>query len=203
MDQIKIGKFIKEKRKEKNITQSQLAEKLNITDRAISKWENGISMPDASIIKNLCDILDITINDLFCGEKVDQKEYDTKADKVILEMKNRIELQNKRLMFNEIIIGFMSSISFFILIFVSSYLIENNIARIILIVLSFIFFIIGVSVALKIETETGYYECRKCHHKYIPKYKDVYFAMHIGTTRYLKCPKCHMKSWNKKNYKEK
>ena len=52
--------------------------------------------------------------------------------------------------------------------------------------------------SLKIETETGYYECQKCHYKYVPKYSQVYFAMHSGTTRYMKCPKCNKKSWQRK-----
>ena len=78
MDQIKIGKFISTKRKEKNITQSELAEKLNITDRAISKWENGICLPDANNMPDLCKILAISINDLFSGEIVDMKENEKK-----------------------------------------------------------------------------------------------------------------------------
>ena len=73
MDQIKIGKFISKKRKENNITQSNLAEKLGISDRAVSKWENGMCMPDAGNIPELCKILNITINDLFSGEVVDMK----------------------------------------------------------------------------------------------------------------------------------
>ena len=74
MDQIKIGKFISEKRKEAKLTQSELAEKLNITDRELSKWENGKSMPDSGIIPELCKILNITITDLFNGEIVDMKD---------------------------------------------------------------------------------------------------------------------------------
>ena len=74
MDQIKIGKFISLKRKEKNITQNELAEMLNITNRAISKWENGICLPDVGTMPILCKILDITINDLFSGEVVDMKD---------------------------------------------------------------------------------------------------------------------------------
>ena len=73
MDQIKIGKFIASCRKNNNLTQMQLAEKLGITDRAISKWENGICMPDVSIIPELCNLLDISINDLFSGEIVNMK----------------------------------------------------------------------------------------------------------------------------------
>ena len=79
MDQIKIGKFITEKRKEKNITQSKLAEMLDITDRAVSKWETGICLPDAGNMPKLCEILGITINDLFSGEKVDMKENEKKT----------------------------------------------------------------------------------------------------------------------------
>jgi len=69
MDQIKIGKFIAECRKQKNLSQLQLAEKLGITDKAISKWERGISKPNSSIMLELCEILDISVNELLNGEK--------------------------------------------------------------------------------------------------------------------------------------
>ena len=206
MDQEKIGKFISKVRKEKNITQEQLADKLHITNRAISKWENGICLPDVSIMMELCKILDISINDLFIGEKTKNNENSKKLEENILNLLKKEELQNKKLMRYELVIGLLSSITFIILIFTSSYLVENNIARIILFILAFTILISGVTISLKIETETGYYECRKCHHLYIPKYKNVYFAMHYGTTRYLKCPICKKRSWHKKvltNKKEK
>ena len=79
MDQIKIGKFIQERRKEKRLTQSELAEKLDVTDRAVSKWENGNCIPDASNIQELCKILNITINDLFSGCVVDMSTVKTKG----------------------------------------------------------------------------------------------------------------------------
>ena len=198
MDQIKVGKFISEQRKKNNLTQMQLAEKLNITDRAISKWENGKSMPDSSIMIDLCKELKISVNELLSGEMIELSNYNEVAEKNLLEMAQKEEMQNKKLMMYENVIGFSSTISFLILIFVSSFLVENNIAKIILFILAFILLIIGVSFALKIETETGYYECQKCHHKYIPKYSKVYFAMHYGTTRYMKCPKCNKRSWQKK-----
>ena len=68
MDQVKIGKFIAEKRKENNLTQMKLAEMLAVTDRAVSKWETGKSLPDSSIMIELCNILKITVNDLLSGE---------------------------------------------------------------------------------------------------------------------------------------
>lgn len=84
MDQIKIGKFISLKRKEKNLTQQELADKLYITDRAISKWENGLCLPNVGTMPELCKILDITINDLFSGEVVDMKESKKKIEKSLL-----------------------------------------------------------------------------------------------------------------------
>ena len=198
MDQIKIGKFIAECRKKNNLTQMQLAEKLNITDRAISKWENGKSMPDSSIMLELCNELKISVNELLSGEMIEMKDYNQIAEKNLLEMTKKEEVQNKKMMFYEIVIGYMSSVTFLILLFTASFAVENIVARIILFILAFLVLIIGVSFALKIETETGYYECQKCHHKYVPKYSKVYFAMHIGTKRYMKCPKCNERTWQKK-----
>ena len=194
----KIGKFISNCRKDKKLTQEQITEKLGISDRAVSKWERGLCLPDASIMLPLCEILGINVNELLSGEMINNKDYNKKAEENLLEMAKKEEEQNKKMMMYEYVIGFISSITFFILVFVASYAVDKNSIRIILYVLAFVIIIIGVSFALKIETETGYYECQKCHHKYVPKYSKVYFAMHLGTTRYLKCPKCHQRSWQKK-----
>ena len=198
MDQIKIGKFIAECRKKNNLTQMQLAEKLNITDRAISKWENGKGMPDSSIMLDLCAELKISVNELLSGEVIKMEDYKKQAEENLLEMAKKEETQNKKMMFYEMVIGYMSTVTFLILLFTASFAVENIVVRIILFILAFLQLIVGVSFALKIETETGYYECQKCHHKYVPKYSKVYFAMHFGTTRYMKCPKCNEKSWQRK-----
>ena len=115
MDQVKIGKFIKEKRKEKKITQSELAEKLNVTDRAISKWENGICMPDSGIIAELCKILNITINDLFSGETVDVKNKEKKLEENLLDMIKLKQEKDKQLLNLEIFIGISFTIIFLML----------------------------------------------------------------------------------------
>ena len=94
MNQVKIGKFIASKRKEQGLTQLQLAEKLGITDRAVSKWETGKSLPDASLMPELCKLLKITINDLLCGEVVSVENYNEKAEKALLEMVKKEEMQN-------------------------------------------------------------------------------------------------------------
>lgn len=198
MNQVKIGKFIVSKRKEQGLTQLQLAEKLGITDRAVSKWETGKSLPDASLMPELCKLLKITINDLLCGEVVSVENYNEKAEKALLEMVKKEEMQNKKLMMYENVIGFSSTLSFLIQVLVAVFFVKNTTAQTLLFILAFAFLIVGVSFALKIEAETGYYECQKCHNKYVPKYSSVYFAMHLGTTRYMKCPKCGKKSWQKK-----
>ena len=198
MNQEKIGKFIAECRKKKKLTQEQLAEQLGVSDRAVSKWERGLNMPDSSLMLDLSSILSISVNELLSGEIIEKKEYMNKAEEKLLELAKKEEEQNKKMMLYEWIIGTMSSVVFIVLIFVSSFAIANHTVQILLFILAFLIFIIGVSFALKIETETGYYECKKCHHKYVPKYSSVYFARHYGTTRYMKCPKCKQKSWQKK-----
>mgnify|MGYP003314103701 CR=1 FL=1 len=85
MDQIKIGKFISENRKKKKLTQEALAEKLNISKNAVSKWERGLNLPDVSIMQDLCNILEISLNELFVGERIQEPEYKKVADNNLLE----------------------------------------------------------------------------------------------------------------------
>ena len=198
MDQIKIGKFIQEKRKEHKLTQSDLAEKLNVTDRAISKWENGNCLPDAGTMPELCKILNISINDLFSGEIVDMKDNQKKLEENLLEMAKIKEEKDKQLLSLEYVIGFTASVSFLILIFIASYLEMETWLRILLIVVGIIIFAFGVGNALKIEQVAGYYECSDCHHKYVPTYQSVFWAPHMGRTRKMKCPNCGKKGWHKK-----
>ncbi|MBQ2639398.1 MAG: hypothetical protein IJF92_01345 [Bacilli bacterium] len=98
----------------------------------------------------------------------------------------------------EWVIGLTASISLFTLVFTASFIEMNNIIRVLLIVIGFVIFVVGVLYCIKIEQVAGYYQCNNCHNKYIPTYKDVLLSMHIKRTRYMKCPKCGMKTWNKK-----
>ena len=198
MDQIKIGKFIAECRKKNNLTQAQLAEKLNITDRAISKWENGKSMPDSAIMLELCEILKISVNDLLNGEVVSMENYKEKTEQLILEMSKQKEEKDKQLLSLEILIAILSIIILLGFTFVAAFVEMEAWLRISLIIAGIIPTMIGIAVAIKIEQTAGYYECAKCGHKYVPKYKSVFFAMHVNRTRYMKCPNCNKRSWNKK-----
>ena len=198
MDLIKIGKFIATCRKNKKITQEQLAEKLSITDRAVSKWERGLSLPDASIMIELCNILDINVNELLCGEKIDMKNYKEKNEGLLLELARQEEIKNKKIMTSMWVILITNAIFYLGIIFLAENLLEEGVLLGTVISVSTIVFVIAAFIALKLEVEAGYYECRKCHHRFVPKYIEVLMVPHVHTTRYLKCPKCNKKSWAKK-----
>lgn len=199
MDLTKIGKFIQECRKAKKLTQVQLAQKIGVSEKTISKWECGNGFPDASLILTLCKTLDITSNELLSGKRLtNETEYREQAENNLIALKTQQEKNNKFLLIVESVLGYMASITFIILIFVASNVNLPTWLRIVLIVVGLIHFIIGVNVCLKIEKDAGFYECGHCHHKYIPTYKQVLFAMHLGRTRYMKCPNCNKKSWSKK-----
>lgn len=198
MDQLKIGKFISKCRKDINLTQAQLAEKLNITDRAVSKWENGRSLPDASIMLDLCNILNISVNELLIGEKIDMNEKENVQEKTIINLVKEKQDADKRLLKVEVLIGILATCILFALILTASFVNMKDYLRAILIVSGFIIFIVLVSVAIRLEQVAGYYQCKKCGHKYVPSYKAMYNSPHMGRTRYMKCPCCNQKSWQKK-----
>ena len=198
MDQLKIGRFIAERRKVVNLTQSQLAEKLNITDRAISKWENGKAMPDSSIMLELCDILQISVNDLLKGEIIMTENYHKELENNLFEMVKQKEQADKRLLRIEILTGVLCLIPLLLsVILVSIVPMEEWIATLISCI-SLIPLLIATPFMIRIEQVAGYYECGKCGHKHVPKYISVFGSMHLHTTRFLKCPKCGKRSWQKK-----
>ena len=198
MDQVKIGKFIAQHRKNASLTQMQLAEKLDITDRAVSKWETGKALPDSSIMLELCAVLNITVNDLLSGEVVSMEHYNKEMENNLLEMIKQKEQADKRLLNLEVFIGVTVSVILFTTIFLSAFAQIPDWVRILLIVLGIVPFAIGIAYALRIEQTAGYYKCAKCGHRYVPTYKSVLMAAHINRTRYMCCPQCHQKSWQKK-----
>ena len=198
MDQIKIGKFITECRKKKNLTQAQLAEKLNITDRAISKWETGKTMPDSDIMLDLCDILEISVNELLCGERIDIEQKNEQLNELIFQMAKNEERYYKRLRYSAYLILATSLIALICLITLISLLIPECGFQDFLIIVSMILFMIPCIIALKFKVETGYYECNKCQHMFVPNYKEITLLMQTPTKRLLKCPKCGKWTWCKK-----
>ena len=198
MDQKKIGRFIAECRKKENFTQMQLAEKLNITDRAVSKWETGKSLPDSAIMLELCSILKITVNDLLSGEVITMDNYNKEMENKLLEMVKQKEESDKRLLMLEWVLGILSVIIILVPAFVAKYLTVEEWQQIAIALSGFGPGFIGMCFAVKIEQVAGYYECKKCGCKYVPTFKAVVWSQHIGRTRKMKCPECGKKTWQKK-----
>ena len=198
MDLSVTGKFIKEQRKAKNLTQLELAEKLLVSEKTISKWECGNGFPDTALILPLCKELDITANELLSGEKLNSKTYVENAESNLIELKAQNEYKAKFLLNLEIVLGYISSVFLFSLVLVAAYANLDTWLRVLLIIVGFVHFLLGVCFCLLIEKDAGFYECKYCHHKHIPSFKSIFFASHIGRTRYLKCPNCSKKSWQKK-----
>lgn len=198
MDLKKIGKFIIALRNEAGFTQESLAEKLDVSNRSVSKWERGVCLPDPNNMTKLCKLFDINYNELLSGQRLKTSEYEKRAEENLKEFSEIETAQNKKLLFYESVIGYMSSVVFLVLVFTASYVEMPVFTRIILFAFGFILLIVGVSFCLKIETETGKYKCKDCGHCYVPKYSTVYLAQHIGRTRKMRCPKCGKKSWSKK-----
>ncbi len=202
MDQVKIGKFIAERRKLLGLTQIQLGEKLAVTDRAVSKWETGRTMPDSSIMLELCALLKISVTDLLTGEIVTMENKNSQLEKELLEMLKQKEDNDKSLLALEWVIGGLSLIILFIPIILGAYLPMKDWQRILVVFSGFIPFLVGIFFAVKIEQIAGYYECKECGYRYVPTYKSVNLSMHLGRTRFMKCPNCGKKSWQNKVIKK-
>ena len=198
MNLLKIGKFIAEQRKKNCLTQMQLAEKLNITDRAVSKWETGKSLPDSSIMLELCQILNISVNDLLSGEVVTMDNYNKELENNLLEMVKQKQEADKRLLRMEILAGVMACVPFAVGIIIGLFVPMEEWKQVVIVLSSMIPLLVAIPFLLRIEQVAGFYECKKCHHQYVPQYKSVFIAPHIGRTRYMKCPQCHKWTWQKK-----
>lgn len=198
MDQQKIGKFIAQRRKQVGLTQAQLAERLSITDRAVSKWETGKALPDTSIMLELCQILDITVNDLLTGEIVTMEQYNKQLETNLLEMTKQKEQADKHLLSLEMLVAALSIFIVLATCIPASLLDMADWQRITLIIVGVVPVIVATPFMIKLEQTAGYYECAECDHRYVPTYKSVFFSAHMHTTRYLRCPKCGKKSWQKK-----
>ena len=197
MNQLKIGKFIADCRKEQNLTQSQLAEKLNITDRAVSKWETGRAMPDSSLMLDLCEILGITVTDLLNGERVEGDRPDITEAQLLEAVKEKQEA-DKRLLGIEIFLGVLAVAILLAGCIVAAYVPMEDWLKFTIIGVGAVIAIPSLLICIGIEQKAGYYKCEKCGHTHVPTFGQVLGAMHMNRTRYMKCPSCGKWSWQKK-----
>ncbi len=189
MDQKKTGEFITTLRKEKGLTQRELAERMLISDKTVSKWETGNGFPELSLMLPLCEILEITVGELLAGKRLEGAEYKKEAEKAMLSCaKDRKEAQFRlRLMF---FAGIPTLVVSLALICLAGYLQISTVGRVLLIVLGCVNLIFGIATACALEFHGAIYECPDCAHRFSPSFKACLFALHIHTSRSFKCPKC-------------
>lgn len=189
MDQIKIGSFIAEIRKQQNMTQRQLADELSISDKTVSKWERGKGLPEVSLMLPLCKILGITVNDLLTGERVSEDNYKKSAEKNLMNLMKENE-ENKKRMALSIICGIITIIAVCSLIVIAAYIAMPAAARIALIVFAIITAVFGIGAAAVLEQKAGYFECPHCGALFVPTMREYVKGIHTLTKRKLTCHEC-------------
>ena len=193
MDQIKIGKFIAAARKAHGMTQKQLAERLLISDKTVSKWERGKGLPEVALMLPLCKALQITVNDLLSGEKISENNYQKKAEENMMSLMQENQ-ENKKHLALSVICGVITVIAVCALVVIAAYMSIPTAARIALIVLAVATGAAGVGAAAVLDVKAGYYECPHCKALFVPSTRDYVKGYHTLTKRRLTCPECGKKS---------
>lgn len=199
MDLVKTGKFIQQQRKLKNLTQVQLAQKIGVSEKTISKWECGNGFPDTSLILPLCTELNITANELLSAKVLQtDAEYKLSAENNLIVLKSQQEKNIKHLLATEYVLIWFAIVLMLACTIIPAYLSMPVVWKILIVIFGFLNLGVSFAFCMIIETKAGFYECKHCGHKYVPTYKQTLWSMHMGRTRYMKCPKCLKKSWQKK-----
>lgn len=197
MDQIKVGKFIAEERKRKGYTQRQLADRLGISDKTISKWERGNGFPEVSLLMPLCEELKITVNELLTGERVPEIDYQKKAEENMVNLVKEAQESKKKIILSASIAG-LTIIAAMPLIIISGVLQMEYWARVLLIVLGVIVIVGGIMIACILDREAGAFECPECKERFVPEMSAYIMGPHTLTKRKLRCPKCGAYKYCKK-----
>ena len=159
-------------------------------------------MPDSSIMLELCDILGISVNELLSGEKNGMENNNQRNEHLLLDMAKELERKNKIIWNSMWVIMTVSMIALLAGLFITAFLIPEGVWQLVAIIGLCIVFLIPCFYALKLEVSVGAYKCKNCGYEIVPTYMQALNAMHRGTTRYLKCPKCNKRTWCKKIIKK-
>lgn len=191
MDQIKTGQFIAVMRKERGMTQRQLAEVLDISDKTVSKWETGKGMPEVGLMLPLCKVLNINANELLSGQRLTEEHYKEKAEEHIMSLLSEKKKNQKR-MANIFAISIASlAIAFFIAL-VATYFEMPQTARVLLYVAALLVGMLGEVFACTVDRTTGYFQCGNCQELFVPDvrtYMKGAWSVLPGSGR-LTCPHC-------------
>ena len=197
MDQIKIGKFIAQMRKEQSFTQRQLADILGISDKTVSKWECGNGLPEISLMLPLCETLQISVNELLSGQRLIDSEYKNKAEENMMELMQEREESKKKIILSAIVI-FLTLLSSTTLFVLSDAQGLETWLRILLIAIGLIVIVGGIGVAVVLDAAAGTFECSKCGKRFVPTTAAYIAGPHTITKRKLKCPHCGAVSYCRK-----
>ena len=197
MDQIKTGKFIAEERKAKKYTQRELADKLSISDKTISKWERGNGFPEVSLLLPLCNELEITVNELLSGERLQAMDYKKKAEENMVNLVKEAQESKKK-----IIMSAMVSVLVIVAavpLFVVAGMFEMQVwTRVLLMGIGFVIMVIGIAIACVLDREAGAFECPECNNRFVLDMKSYIMGPHTITKRKLVCPYCGAHKYCKK-----
>lgn len=197
MDQIKIGKFIASMRKAQSMTQRQLADRLSISDKTVSKWECGNGLPEVALMLPLCETLGINVNELLSGERLDGTDYQKKAEENMMELVKEREESKKKIVLS-LVVCVLTVLSGVTIIMVAGLFEMNAWLRALLIAVAVIVFAGGIGVACVLDMSAGTYECRACGTRFVPTSGAYIAGPHTITTRKLKCPHCGKVSYCKR-----
>lgn len=189
MDQIKIGRFIAEERKQKNYTQKALADRLGISDKTISKWERGNGFPEVSLLLPLCDELKITVNELLSGERLQKTDYEKKAEENMVDLVKETQENKKKIVLSAMAAG-SSILAATPLFMLASALEIGTWLRVTLIGIGSCVLALGIAIACILDRDAGTFECPTCKKRFIPGMKEYVMAPHTFTKRRLRCPQC-------------
>ena len=197
MDQIKIGKFIAEERKAKKYTQRELADKLSISDKTISKWERGNGFPEVSLLLPLCNELEITVNELLSGERLQAMDYKKKAEKNMVNLVKEAQESKKKIIMSAMV-GVLVIVAA-VPLFVVAGMFEMQVwTRVLLMGIGFVIMVMGIAIACVLDREAGAFECPECKERFVPDMKSYVMGPHTITKRKLVCPYCGAHKYCKK-----
>lgn len=197
MNQIAIGEFIAKERKRKGYTQKQLSEKLEISDKTISKWERGNGFPEVSLLLPLCRELDITVNELLVGERVSEEDYRKKAEENMVNLVKEAQESKKKIILSAMVavLTMIAAIPLFVI--AGAFLLEDWL-RALLIGIGSVVIILGIAIACVLDREAGAFECPSCKTRFVPEMGDYLMGPHTIAKRKLKCPRCGAHQYCKK-----
>ena len=197
MDQVKIGRFISQMRKEKGLTQKQLGEELLISDKTVSKWETGKGLPEVSLMLPLCEKLGINVNELLTGERIPDEDYKKKAEENIMNIMREKEESIRKIVISVAVCA-VTLLAGVTLIVVAGTLEMETWLRIVLSAIGAFVLIGGIAVAAMEDMSAGTFECKHCGTRFVPSAMAYLAGPHTITKRKLTCPKCGKRSYCKR-----